>query len=84
MALLEGLLFRDSMCIRSNNQAEVRKMRPRFGILRSMAVLALAAGAVVMLGATANAQLLKNMNNSNFSGPYACRGARVVEGLTFS
>ena len=47
-------------------------------------MLALAAGAVVMLSATAHAQLLKNMNNTNFSGPYACRGAGVVDGSSVS
>ena len=59
-------------------------MKPRLVIVGSAAVLALAACAVVMLGATAHAQLLKNMNNTNFSGPYACRGAAVVEGFTAS
>jgi len=47
-------------------------------------MLALAAGAVVMLSATAHAQLLKNMNNSNFSGPYACRGAGELDGFSVS
>ena len=59
-------------------------MKPQIRIMRSLTHLAIAAAAVIMMGTTAHAQLLKNQNKASFVGAYACGGSGAFEGTSFS
>lgn len=59
-------------------------MKPQIRVMRSLRHLAIAAAAVIMMGTTAHAQLLKNQNKASFVGAYACGGSGAFEGTSFS